>query len=149
MAGVPTARAPGGTCVSFSTTAFAPTIAPVPTTTRCSTIAPEETCAPSQMVQASRCTRWPITQSFPTTVGVSGVVCSTQLSWMLVRSPTITSPSSPRSTAPGQMDESAPTVTAPISTASGCTKAVGCTRGTRSPSAYIATTSRYRAAPGP
>ena len=54
-------------------------------------------------------------------VGFSVVVCSTALSWMLVRAPTWISPSSPRSTAPGQIELSGPIVTAPITTASGWT----------------------------
>ena len=45
VAGLPTANAPGGTMVSLRTTELAATIAPVPTTARCKTIAPEETCA--------------------------------------------------------------------------------------------------------
>ena len=42
-------------------------------------------------------------------------------SWMLVRAPTSIRPSSPRSTAVGQTDDSAPIVTLPITTASGWT----------------------------
>ena len=55
------------------------------------------------------------------TVGHDDVVCSTQPSWMDVRSPMTMSPSSPRSTAPGQIEASAPMRTEPMTTASGCT----------------------------
>ena len=77
-AGAPTASAPLGTSVPFSTTEFAPTTAPLRTTTRCITMDPLPTSAPSSMVQPSRCTMWPITQSFPTRVGNGAVVCSTE-----------------------------------------------------------------------
>ena len=63
--GVPTASAPDGTLVSLSTTALAATIAQLWTTTRCSTIDPMPTRHPDSIVQPSRWTRWPITQSSP------------------------------------------------------------------------------------
>ena len=68
-AGVPTASAPDGTMVSLRTTALAATIAPLCTTTRCSTIDPLPIRHHGSMVHPSRCTRWPITQSSPTVVG--------------------------------------------------------------------------------
>ena len=55
--------------MSFGTTAFAPTSASLRTIARCSTIDPEPTSARSSIVQHSMCTRWPITQSSPITVG--------------------------------------------------------------------------------
>ena len=64
---------------------------------------------------------WPITHSSPTTVGSSTVVCSTVQSWMLVRAPMRISPSSPRSTALGQIELCGPIVTDPMTTASGWT----------------------------
>ena len=69
------------------TTAPEPTTAPVRTTAPCSTIDPLPTRAPSSIVQPSRCTRWPITQSAPTIVGYRTVVCSTDPSWIDVRAP--------------------------------------------------------------
>jgi hypothetical protein len=48
-------------------------------------------------------------------------VCSTDPSWIDVRAPTITLPSSPRSTAHGQIDDASPISTSPITTASGWT----------------------------
>ena len=87
-AGLPTASAFAGTTVSFNTTELAPTMAPVHTRARCNTIAPELTCAPFSMMQASRCARCPMTQSSPIRVGHASVVCTTVPSWMLVRAPT-------------------------------------------------------------
>ena len=78
---------------------------------------------------------WPITHSSPTIVGTSSVVCSTVQSWMLERAPTWISPSSPRSTASGQIELSGPIVTAPMITASGWTYAVASIVGTSSPRA--------------
>ncbi len=71
------------------------------------------------MMQPSRWARWPITHSSPTVVGWKWVVWRMAPSWMEVRAPMWISPSSPRSTAPGQMLASAPIVTDPITTASG------------------------------
>ncbi len=62
-----------------------------------------------------------MTQSSPTIVGSSGVVCTTVPSWIDVRAPMAIRPSSPRSTALGHTDASGPIVTSPITTASGCT----------------------------
>ncbi len=79
-------------------------------------------CRPSRrssIVHPSRWTMWPITQSSPTTVGCSSVVCRTLPSWMLVRAPMRISPSSPRSTALGHTELSGPMVTEPMMTASG------------------------------
>ena len=59
----------------------------------------------------------------------------TQPSCTLVRAPMKISPSSPRSTAPGQIELLAPIVTDPITTASGCTYASGWMDGTWSPRA--------------
>ena len=73
---------------------------------------------------------WPITHSSPTVVGCIAVVCSTLQSWMLDPAPMRISPSSPRSTALGQIDDRAPIDTDPMMTASGWTYAeasiVGC-----------------------
>ena len=49
----------------------------------------------------------------------------TALSCTLVRAPMVISPPSPRRTAPGQTDDSAPMVTDPITVASGWTNASG------------------------
>ena len=49
---------------------------------------PCRSSAPSCTVQHSRCARWPITTSSPTTVGVIGVVCRTAPSCTEVRAPT-------------------------------------------------------------
>ena len=68
------------------------------------------------------CTLCPTVTSAPMIVGLDAVV-----QWMiepsctLVRGPTSIRPSSPRSTAVGQTEASAPIVTLPITTASGCT----------------------------
>ena len=70
-------------------------------------MAPEPTSEPLPMVQPSRCTRWPITHSSPTRVGVVGVVCTTVPSWIDVRAPITMPPGSPRSTADGHTDDSA------------------------------------------
>ena len=79
---------------------------------------------------------WPITQSSPTTVGCSGVVCRTEPSWIEVCAPiSMRPPPSPRSTALGQIELSAPMRTAPMTTASGWTKASGWISGVSSPSA--------------
>ena len=59
----------------------------------------------------------------------------TEPSWIEVRSPTTMVPLSPRSTAWGQTDDSAPMVTLPMTVASGCTNASGWMDGSRSPSA--------------
>ena len=62
-----------------------------------------------------------MTHSSPTWVGVAGVVWITVPSWIDVRAPMTIPPGSPRSTAVGQIDDSGPIVTAPITTASGWT----------------------------
>ena len=69
------------------TTAPAPTSAPVRTIARCSTIEPVPTSAPSSIVQPSRCARWPIVQSSPTTVSSSRVQWITAPSCTDVRAP--------------------------------------------------------------
>ena len=53
----------------------------------------------------------------PGEYGPSCVTCSTQPSWMLVRAPISIEWTSPRTTAVGQIDESSPIVTLPITTA--------------------------------
>ena len=79
---------------------------------------------------------WPTVQPSPTTVGCSGVVCRTEPSCTEVRAPiSMRPPPSPRSTASGQIVLSAPMRTAPITTASGWTKASGWISGVSSPSA--------------
>ncbi len=88
---------------------------------RWSTTAPDPTRLPSSIVQPSRWALWPITQSAPTDVCQIGVVCTTVPSWMEVRAPDEMAPSSARSTALGHTEASAPSVTAPMITASGCT----------------------------
>jgi len=71
------------------------------------------------MMQPSRWARWPTTHSSPTVVCCMGVVWITQPSWIEVRAPMMIGASSARSTAPGQIELSAPMVTEPITTASG------------------------------
>ena len=66
------------------------------------------------------------------------VQCRTLPSWTDVWAPTTTRPVSPRSTAVGQIEASAPTITSPMMTASGWTNAVGWIVGVRSPMAYRA-----------
>ena len=91
----PARRAPSrraGTTIPFGTTAPAPTNAPASITARCSTIEPVPISAPSCTVQHSRCARWPITTSSPTTVGVIGVVWRTAPSCTDVRAPTRITP---------------------------------------------------------
>ena len=132
-------RAPSrrdGTSVSLGTSARAPTSAPLRTTTRCSTTEPEpdeavrpRSCTPRGGRCARRRSRSPIT------VGRSAVQCTTVPSWIEVRAPTLIVPWSPRSTAVGQTVDSGPMRTSPMTTASGCTKAVGSIVGTRSPRA--------------
>ena len=58
-----------------------------------------------------------------------------EISCTLVRAPMRISPPSPRSTAPGQIDDCDPMVTAPITMASGCTNAAPSMVGSNSPSA--------------
>ena len=135
IAGEPTARAPEGTSVPLRTTEFAPTTAPARTTTRCITIEPLPISEPSSMVQPSRWTMCPTTQSLPTTVGNIGVVWSTEPSWIDVLSPIRISPSSPRNTAPGQIELSDPMNTDPMTMASGCMKASGAMSGSWLPKA--------------
>ncbi len=120
-AGTPTARAPGGTTIRLGTTALAPTVAPEPTTAWWSTTEPDPTSDPSSSRQPSRWARWPTTHPSPTTVGKPGPQWTTVPSWIEVRSPMVMLPRSPRSTAQGQIDESAPMVTSPITAAWGCT----------------------------
>ncbi len=91
-AGTPIARAPGGTTLLFPTTAFAATVAPVPTTARCRITEPEPASDSSSSVQPSRCARCPTTQREPTTVGNMGTAWTTLPSWMLVSSPTTIRP---------------------------------------------------------
>ena len=62
---------------------------------------------------------WPITHRSPTTVGISGVVWSTDPSWTLDPAPMRISPSSPRTTAHGQTELRDPILTDPMTTASG------------------------------
>ena len=59
----------------------------------------------------------------------------TEPSWIDVRSPTVMPPLSPRSTAQGQIEDSAPISTSPMTTASGWTKASRDGSGSRSPRA--------------
>ena len=60
-----------------------------------------------------------MTHSAPMRVGWIGVVCTTVPSCTEVRAPTTMPPGSPRSTAHGHTEASAPIVTSPITTASG------------------------------
>ena len=64
-------------------------------------------------------------QRSPTVVGHSSVTCSTALSCTDVPAPTTMSLSSPRSTAPDQIEASGPIVTRPMMIASGITNASG------------------------
>ena len=112
---------PVGTSMRSGTTALEPTSAPLRTIAWCSTTEPLPTRAPSSMVQPSRWTMWPTTQSSPTIVGYTSTQCRTEPSWIEVRSPMRMPPLSPRSTAQGQMLDSAPISTSPITTASGWT----------------------------
>ncbi len=121
LAGMPSAIARDGTSTPPDTTAPAPTSAPVRTIASCSTTAPDPTSEPSSTVQPSRWTRWPITHSAPTVVGWNGVTWSTDPSWIDVRAPMVIGAPSPRRTAPGQIDDSGPRRTSPITTASGWT----------------------------
>ena len=121
LAGTPSAVAPDGTSVPGVTTAPAATSAPVRTSTRCRSTDPEPIRQPSSTVQPSRWALCPTTQSAPMVVGSSSVQCTTVPSWIEVRAPTVMGAPSPRSTAVGQTDASAPMVTAPITTASGWT----------------------------
>ncbi len=69
-------------------------------------------------------TRAPITSGPP--AGLAGVLCdtcSTLLSWMLLASPMTIELTSPRITAPGHTEASAPRLTSPITVARGCTQA--------------------------
>ena len=133
--GTPSAIARAGTSVPGDTTAPAATSAPLRTTTPCSSTEPEPMRQSSSTVQPSRCARWPTTQPDPMSVGRVAVQCTTVPSWIEVRSPTRISPWSPRRTAVGHTVDPAPSVTRPITTASGCTQASGWMSGTRSPSA--------------
>ena len=67
------------------------------------------------------CTLCPTVTSDPMTVGWVAVQWMIDPSCTLLRGPISIRPSSPRSTAVGQIDASAPIVTLPITTASGCT----------------------------
>ena len=92
---------------------------------RCSTIEPDPTSAPFSIVQHSMCTRWPITQSSPMTVGWSSVVWITLPSWMR-RAGTDGDASRSRPGAPPAARPWTPgrCATSPITVASGCTNAV-------------------------
>ena len=126
------ATAPEGTIMSFSNTALAATMAPLCTITLCNTIAPTPMSTLLSMVHPSRCTRWPMTQSSPTVVPISAVVCTTQPSCTEVRSPIEIVIPSPRSTAHGHTELCAPMVTLPIMTASGWMNAVASMVGSNS-----------------
>ena len=78
---------------------------------------------------------WPTTHSSPTVVGDSSIVWMTAPSWIDVDDPIEMWPSSPRSTAHGQIDDLAPMRTSPMITDSGWTKAVPSIVGSRSPRA--------------
>ncbi len=127
--GTPRAIDPDGTSVLSVTTALEPTRAPLRISAKCSTTAPFPTRAPSSTVHPSRWAMWPTTQFAPTVVRTGGMQCTTVPSWIEVRAPIVIPPLSPRSTAHGQIDASAPISTSPITTASGCTNASGWTSG--------------------
>ena len=73
----------------------------------------------------------PITHLSPTMVGKPGPQWMTVPSWTEVCAPIVIVPWSPRSTAPGQIEASAPMVTLPMMTASGETYAAGSIVGVR------------------
>ena len=126
---------PGGTLNPSGTSAPAPTSAPSPTTARLRVTDPDPIMHRSPTTQPSRWVLWPTTHSVPMTVGQSCVVWTTVPSWIEVRAPTSMLPWSPRSTAHGQTDASAPRRTFPMITASGWTKAAGSISGSTFPSA--------------
>ena len=72
VAGTPRAMARRGTVRLPGTSAPAPTRHSSSSTAPLSTMAPEPTSEPLPIVQPSRCTRWPMTHSSPTRVGVIG-----------------------------------------------------------------------------
>ncbi len=149
FAGTPATSAAGGTSKPSGTRQAAATIAPAPTVTRFRMIEPEPIRQPSPTTQPSRCALCPTTQSAPISVGHSWVQCTTVPSCTDVRAPTSIRPWSPRSTAHGQTDASAPMLTRPMTTASGWTKALSWISGSYSPSAYIGTLGAYRGLRGP
>src|SRR4051812_2678690 len=105
---------------------------------RCNTTEPVPMSEPSSTVQPSRCARWPIVQSAPTTVSSWRVQCSTAPSCTDVRAPITMRLWSPRSTAWGQMVAPGPITTLPMIVHSGCTNASGSICGTMSARAYRA-----------
>ena len=92
----PSAR---GSLLPGVTTAPAPISAPAPIVAPSSTIAPIPTRAPSPTRQPWTTARWPTVTSSPSSQEKrSRVTCTTQPSWRLLRAPTRTACTSPRST---------------------------------------------------
>src|SRR5215469_7365101 len=118
-AGTPATSEDAGAVKPSGTRAAAATIDPAPITARFSTTDPEPIRHPSSTVHPSRCALCPTTQLAPMTVGCCAVQCTIVPSWTDVRAPTVIVPWSPRSTAPGHTDACEPSVTRPITTASG------------------------------
>ena len=72
LAGIPSARAPGGMTMLLGTTASAPTVAPLHTTAWCRITLHEPASDASSSRQPSRCARCPTTQPSPMIVGKPG-----------------------------------------------------------------------------
>ena len=128
-AGTPTATVPSGITLPSGTSAPAPMMQPRPTLQPSSRVAcipirlPSPTSAPWTMAP------WPTVTSRPSRMWLPGSQWRTALSWMLVFSPMVMGPSSPRITAPYQTVEPGLRVTSPTTTALPATKAAPSSRG--------------------
>src|ERR671917_521099 len=123
LAGTPATSEPGGTCVPWVTTAPAATIDPEPMCAPFMTTLPIPTRTSSSTRAPCRTTRCPTVTPRPTTSGKPGSECRVQPSWMLEPSPISITSASARATAPYQMLDRGPIVTAPTTTAVGATNA--------------------------
>ena len=117
LPGTPTTTDPSGTSVPSVTTAPAPITDPLPIRAPLRTMAPMPTSTRSPMVQPWRIAPWPTETSLPISTGWPLLVCTTQLSWMLERSPITIRSLSARTTAPNQIPTWLPSVTSPITVA--------------------------------
>jgi hypothetical protein len=119
----PATTDPGGTVVFGVTTAPAATIEPEPMWAPFMTTLPMPTRTSSSTRAPCSTTRCPTVTPRPTVSGKPGSECRVQPSCTLVSVPITITSSSARATAPYQMLDRAPSVTAPTTTAVGATKA--------------------------
>ena len=109
-------RLPAASITSLSTTAPSMIMVCMPIITRSPTV------QPCSMAWWPMVTSAPISRGKPPGLNSEAcVMCSTALSWMLVRAPTRMRCMSPRTTAPGHSEQSSPSVTSPITVDAGST----------------------------